>query len=279
MRFVVRARVLAVVLTVLLTAVFGAPAMAQQETLADIRQQLSFLFVDIQRLKQELSTTGGVSSTIGGSSALERIDLIEAELERLTSKTEQLEERIVRIVADGTNRLGDLEFRLIELEGGDVSQLSENSTLGGEFENVLIALPQPDNTPQTAELAIGEQGDFDRARAALDEGNFADAVQLFVTFSDTYSGGPLAGEAEFFRGEALFALGDTANAARAYLESFSGTPQGPRAPDALYRLGVSLGDLGQINEACISLAEVGVRFVGAQAVTLANSAMLELDCP
>ncbi len=266
-------------LAVVVAALVSAPAQAQDETLADIRQELSFLFVDMQRLKRELSTTGGVNTGIGGATALERIDLIEAELARLTAKTEELENRINRVVQDGTNRIADLEFRLIELEGGDVSQIGEMTTLGGDVDNRLETLPATAEATGGVELAVGEQGDFDRARAALDDGNFADAAQLFAGFSETYTGGPLSAEAHFFRGEALFALGDTANAARAFLESFSGSPVGARAPDALYRLGLALGELGQINEACISLGEVGARFPHASAVSDASNAMLDLGCP
>ncbi|MDF1729437.1 MAG: hypothetical protein P1U53_16975, partial [Sulfitobacter sp.] len=116
------------------TSVLVSPAFAQdQQTLADIRQELTVLHVDIQRLKRELSTTGGVNSSVAASSSvLDRVGAIEAGLQRLTAQTEQLEYRINRIVADGTNRIGDLEFRLVELEGGDIGALGETSTLGGE---------------------------------------------------------------------------------------------------------------------------------------------------
>ena len=53
----------------------------------------------------------------------------------------------------------------------------------------------------------------------------------------TYTGGPLTGRAHLLRGQALDATGDTAAAARAYLEAFSGAPQGPDAPAALLSLG------------------------------------------
>ena len=118
-----RAFVVAVLL--MTTAVPSLSFAQQEETLADIRQQLSILYVDVQRLKRELSTTVAPAGTEGEVSVLSRIDAIEAELQRLTGKTEQLEFRIDRIVRDGTNRIGDLEFRLVELEGGDVSQLGD----------------------------------------------------------------------------------------------------------------------------------------------------------
>lgn len=256
----------------------GTPARAQDETLADIRQELSILYVDLQRLKRELSTTGGASAPLGGGTALERINQIEAELVRLTSKTEQLENRINRVVSDGTNRVGDLEFRLVELEGGDLGQLGETTTLGGDVDTSITDVTTPNNTT-VPELAMGEQVDFDRARAALDGEDYATADQLFAAFTDNYTGGPLSAEAHYFRGQALFGMGDIANAARAYLESFSGSPNGSRSPDALLGLGISLGELGQINEACISLGEIAVRFAGAPAVEQARIAMQDLSCP
>ena len=92
-------------------------AMAQDRTqsLADIRQELSVLFVEMQRLRGELNTTGGAMGAGGGGTVLARIDAIEAELRRLNDQTEQLQHRVERVVADGTNRIGDLEFRLCEL--------------------------------------------------------------------------------------------------------------------------------------------------------------------
>lgn len=259
----------------------ATPALAQQETLADIRQELNLLYVEVQRLKRELSTTGGVNSVSGGDTVLQRVDLIEAELVRLTSLTENLQNRVNRIVSDGTTRIGDLEFRLVELEGGDVSQLGETTTLGGDVGDG----GQPDPTPsapqggeQVTELAIGEQADFDAARTALDAGNYQEAAVKFTVFTEAYPVGPLTGEAHFLRGEALSELGDTTNAARAYLESFSGAPDSPRAPEALFQLGVSLNKLGQFNEACISLGQVSVLYPGAAVAEDATATAREIGC-
>lgn len=275
-------RVFTLLLTLSLSVAVSAPAQAQDQTLADIRQDLSVLYVEVQRLKRELSTTGGVSSggAGAGASTLQRLDLIEAELTTLTSKTEQLENRIQNIVRDGTNRIGDLEFRLVELEGGDVSQLGETTTLGGDAGTTAgVITPAPGaGSSAGGELAVSEQSDFDRAKKALDSGQYDQAKTQFETFTQTYTGGPLTGQAHYYRGQALFALGDTGNAARAFLESFSGSPNSPVAPDALYQLGRSLGQLGQQNEACITLSEVGTRFPGSSAVGDAQLAMQELGC-
>ncbi|MDP5336731.1 MAG: tol-pal system protein, partial [Paracoccaceae bacterium] len=76
----------------------AAPAQDSQ-TLADIRQEMSVLFVEVQRLRRELSTTGAPGVTIPGGSVLDRVGLMESELQRLTRKTEELEFRINAIVS------------------------------------------------------------------------------------------------------------------------------------------------------------------------------------
>jgi tol-pal system protein YbgF len=267
-----------------LALVLCGPSMAQtrKETLADIRQELSVLYVDIQRLKTELSTTGSTGSVgTAGDSTLQRIDALEGEVRRITGKVEEMEFRVEKIVRDGTNRIGDLEFRLVELEGGDVSKLGETSTLGGA--DILPANPTPVVvTPVqpsgNAELAISEQSDFDAAKAAFDGGDNQQAADLFQTYLDNYPGGVLTPDANFWRGEALAGISEWSKAARAYLQAFSSAPDGPLAPRSLYRLGVSLDRIGQRNEACLTLAEVGVRYPGSDAQRDADRDLISMNC-
>lgn len=263
-------------------ALTAQTAGAQTEgTLADIRQELSILFVELQRLNRELSTTGNPSVAVGGATALDRIARIEAELRRLTAATEALDLRVNTVVRDGTNRVGDLEFRLCELEPDcDIADLGETPRLGGELppeDTTAVVAPSPIDTPG-AELALGEQRDFDAAQAALSSGDYAQAAALFRAFTETYTGGPLNAEAHFLRGEALAAQGNTAEAGRAYLDSFSGAPDGPIAPDALLQLGITLNALGQANEACVMLSQVSARFPGSPQAAAAATQLASLGC-
>ena len=255
-----------------------------QQTLADIRQELTILHVEIQRLKREMSTTGSPQVNLSGNSVLDRVTAIEEELQRLTAQTEQLSFKVERVVQDGTNRIGDLEFRLVELEGGDISQLGETTTLGGVDlpeggTGAEPALPAtPGSAPADTELAVGEQRDFDAAKAALDEGSYQAAAEQFVAFTLAYPGSPLTSAAEYHRGKALDGLGDTREAARAYLAAFSANPAGQTAPDALFELGAALGRLGQTSQACVTLSEVGGRFPASEAVAAAEAERAKLAC-
>lgn len=259
----------------------GVQAQDREATLADIRQELSVLFVEMQNLRRELSTSGGAPELVPGGSLLDRVDAIEAEISRLNALTERLEFRIDRIVTDGTNRIGDLEFRLVELEGGDIGALGQTPTLGGEelaLSRPLAGQSQLGDTAEGPELAASERADFERAETSLRSGDYEAAAEQFARFSEAYPGGPLTTEAHLLRGEAHTGLGDVSRAARAYLDAFTGAPDGPKAPEALLRLGRALNDLGQVNEACVMFAELTMRFPSAEVLPEAMATMRELGC-
>ena len=268
----------------LLALGFATPAAA--ESLADVRAELGQLAAEFNQLKAELTTTGA-SARVGGADALARMDTLEAELMRLTSRTEEIELKLNRVVQDGTNRIGDIEFRLCEAEPScDPMNMSATAPLGGGSTGggTTAATTPPPAAPSAASsssapaLAVAEQADFDRAKGVLGQGDFHGAASLFETFAQSYPGGPLIPEAHFLRGDALSQLGDTSGAARAYLDAFSAAPEGPFAPDALLKLGEGLGALGQVPEACVTLAEVGLRDPTSMAATQAGVAMQGLGC-
>lgn len=267
-------------LSLALVVAMPAPVRAQDEqTLADLRQEMAVLFVELQKLKRELSTTGAPNSAFGGASTLERVDLIDQQLAHMTGKIEELENRIDRIVADGTNQLDDLNFRLCELEKDcDINNLPTLAPIGGVAAPVAATAPSTPVTGGQVQMAVGEKLDFEAAKNALDAGDWQMAAKSFEQFAIDYPGGPLTAEAHFLRGQALEKIGETSSAARAYLTAFSGAPDGVRAPEALLHLGLSLVSLGQVNEACVTLGEVGTRFPGSQPAVDASQAMADLGC-
>ncbi len=258
----------------------GVPASAA-ETLADVKAQLTVLNDQIGQLRAELvrrSSANGLPAD--PASALTRLDQLEAELKALTDRVDVLTNDVIRITADATNRVGDLEFRLTELEGGDTAALKSAPVqqLGGGVTGPRPRPAAPETPADTGGMAVAEQSDFDAAVAAADAGDNAKAAALFATFLDTYPGGPLSTEAKYRRGQALAATSDWKGAARSYLDAFSGAPQDANAPRALYQLGVSLGKLGQTHEACLTLAEVGSRYPNSDVAAQVASEQAALAC-
>ncbi len=265
-------RRLAITLALVAWPLAGA-AQDRAETLADIRLQLGQLGTELAGLRAELMTTGAVARA-GGADMLQRMEMVELELMRLTGTTEDLDLRINRIVADGTNRLGDLEFRVVELEGGDAGALQAPTPLG----QVRGAAPAPVVPPPAA--GTSDQADFDRARGVLGQGDFRTAADLFAAHAAAWPDSPLNGAALFLHAEALDGLGDQQGAAQGYLDSFSSYPDGAEAPEALFRLGRALGRLGEADDACLLLAEVAPRYPdNAGVIAAAEAERQALACP
>jgi tol-pal system protein YbgF len=277
------------ILAVAWLAAAAAPAGGQTappgQTVADIRAELRVLDSQIQQLRNELVQRGAAGGLPADpATALTRLDQLDAELRRLNDRVEVLTNDIGRIVEDASNRVGDIEFRLTELEGGEPAPPpAESPLLGGGLTRPMPRPPTSGAAPGAgeapAELTVTEQSDFDAAVAAAEGGDHARAAELFQSFLATYPGGPLSSEAQFRRGESQAALSDWQGAARSYLDAFSGAPQGPLAPRALYRLAVALGERGQFEEACLTLTEVDTRYPGSEVAGDVAAMRASLRCP
>ncbi len=229
------------------SALLAAPVQAQEMTLADIRGDLAFLSAQLEELRAEMQATGNTElTTRDAASALLRIGEISADLSAALGRVQALEIKIEQVIEDGTRRIGDIEFRLTELEGGDPTLTGPPVPLGGG-EN-------------ESETITAERRAFTDAKKALEAGDGAGAAALLASFLNNYPDGPLTSEARYLQGEALALAGDFQNAARSYLSGFSGAPDSPFAPLSLFGLSLSLFELGQGDQACLTLSEIQIRY-------------------
>lgn len=268
-------------------ALAALPAAAQDaRTLADIRAELSQLSADLQSLRAQLVASGPAGfAAAGGDSAIDRMNAMEARLAQLTGQTEQLQNRIDRIVRDGTTRIGDIEFRLCEMEEGcDLGSLT-TPTLGEQGGSTPLppsdqrgALTQSKTPSAGAAATAAEKADFDRAREVLGQGDFHRAAELFAAIAQTHAGGPLTAEALFLRGAALDSAGDLEGAGMAWLESFAANPNGPQAADALLGLSRAMSAKAGPQEGCYYLQEIVARFPGVPQAAEAERRIAETGC-
>lgn len=248
---------------------------AQADSVAEIRSELNALSTVVADLARELSSGAAASQPGFDGALIDRVDQIRTELARLTGRTEELEFRIRRVIDEASNRLGDLEFRLTELEGGDTSALSQRP-LGGTQQ--AFSAPAPDLTTENPQLAAGEEAALRGARALAEAGDRDGAVQALQEFLDLFPGSPLGPEATMLLGEMHRARGAEPEAARAFLNLYLSDPDGASAPRALLALGDSLGRLGQREEACVMFDELRTRFGSSPEASEAESARAELEC-
>jgi tol-pal system protein YbgF len=245
---------------------------AQADTVAELRAELGTLTGAVADLARELSSGEAASQPGYDGTLLDRVARMEASLANLTGRIEELELRIRRTIDEASNRLGDLEFRMTELEGGSTEGLT-SPALGAGFGSATT----PD--PAQPQLAAGEQQAFDAAIALADDGQSEAAATALSQFIETYPGSPLGTEASFRLAELSRALGRESDAARAYLNIYMAAPDGPSAPRALLSLGESLGRLDQTAEACAMFDELRARFADSTEATQAEDARTRFACP
>lgn len=261
----------------------GAPAVAQTwtgtQSADELRYRLSVIDAELATIRAQLGQldTGGSSAGAGaaaGASASQlEIGRLQAELQRLTGQVERLGFRIDQIAEDATRRFGDIEFRLTELEGGDPSQVGAVAPVGGQAvaspglsdPGSVAATSGPALATATPQVSISESEELQRAVKDIEQGRFDQGEDRIRRFLNSYPNSPLEGEALYWLAESQLVRGQLQDAARSYLNGYNANRRGPAAARNLMKLGVTLGKLGQQNEACLTLREVARQFPNAPA--------------
>ena len=111
----------------------------------------------------------------------------------------------------------------------------------------------PVAAPNASSGAAGAEGanaspeevrDYETAFALYRAGKYADAIDRFQAFLQTHPSSEFADNALFWMGESYFKLNDFEQAAVAFDRVVKRFPNGNKVPDALYRQGVSLQEIG-----------------------------------
>lgn len=141
---------------------------------------------------------------------------------------------------------------------------------GGAAAGAATAAPRavvPDTPPrQQAALprATTAKGRYDAALGLLQSGDFGSAQDEFADFLADYPKDPLAPSAAYWLGETYYVQRDFGGAASQFAKNFQAYGDGaPKAVDNLLKMGMSLSQLGQREEACRVFAELASRFPNA----------------
>jgi tol-pal system protein YbgF len=126
---------------------------------------------------------------------------------------------------------------------GDVNVDSGN----GSIEQVALSPESPEDL-------------YKKSDEALLRRQFDIAANGFTTFIKTYPDHSLAGSAQYWLGETYYSQGDFRTAAQNYLKGYQKYPKSRRAPDSLLKLGLALNKLGQKDQGCAALGNVGSEY-------------------
>jgi tol-pal system protein YbgF len=89
---------------------------------------------------------------------------------------------------------------------------------------------------------------------------YGEAEAGFRTFVQKHPEHDLAGNAEFWLGETYYVQSNYKAAAQAFLTGYQAYPKNRKAPDSLLKLGMSLTQLGQKDQACAAFATIDAKF-------------------
>lgn len=116
-------------------------------------------------------------------------------------------------------------------------------------------------------LNAAEQGNakqlYETAYGYLMQRDYPAAQGAFEDFLARYPQDSLAGNAQYWLGEAYFVRGEYKAAAAAFLKGYQNYAGNARAADSLLKLAMSLDRLGQKDAACSSFGELSTRFPNA----------------
>jgi tol-pal system protein YbgF len=125
---------------------------------------------------------------------------------------------------------------------------------------VLGQIPAGSTLPAPAP-APDPKREFDTAMNLLSRAQYDDASLAFRKFVEAHPEDERAAAALYWTGDIAYsAKKDYATAARAFAELLKRYPMAARAPDSMLKLGLSLFELGQMNEGCAALAALPAKY-------------------
>lgn len=223
-----------------------------------------------------LAAPAAAQQGAAGSETVVRIQQLEEQIRLLNGRIERLEHKLSEVARDGGARIGDLEARLLELEGLDPSILGDPAPLGALRTGANAATATGSSA---AVVAVSEQTEFDAAVRMIQTGDAAGGRAELEAFRRAYPDSPLNGLAQHWIGESLFLTNDFRRAAQVYLANITEAPGNARAPESLIGLALSLEKLGQVDEACLTLSEAPRRHPNAaEALARAAAEATRLGC-
>lgn len=97
---------------------------------------------------------------------------------------------------------------------------------------------------------------YNYAFGLLKQADYPAAEAALHAFIEQHPKDAMAGNAQYWLGETYFARNKFIEAASIFAEGYKRYPKGPKAPDTLLKLAMSLGQANQKQNACVALAQL-----------------------
>lgn len=224
------------------------------------------------------STIPQVTAAPPTGAALARLDVritqLEQDLRTVTGRLEEVAYQVRKLDERLNKALADMEYRLGQTRpdgDGETNTLLSGASTGGGSAGTAAAIaagasigaarPAPPSATSVEGLPPREQ--YARSLNLLEKRRYEDAAAGFSEFLKQNPNDPLVDNARYWLGESYYARGDYTQAAQTFLEGYEKAKKGPKAPDTLLKLGLSLSALNKTKEACATFRELSKVFPSA----------------
>ena len=187
---------------------------------------------------------------------LRQMESQQQELRQLRNQVEVQQHEFDKLKARERNLLGDIDRRLQALEKRGVAPQATNT-------------PPVPNGAAAAEVTAAEQQAYDAAFALMKQSQYERAIKAFRDFIARHPRSPLAGNAQYWAGEANYVLHDFKAALSDFTQLVDRYPESPKVPEAMLKIGYVEAELGQPEKAHKVLADLVRRYPDTQAAKLA----------
>lgn len=103
---------------------------------------------------------------------------------------------------------------------------------------------------------------YEAAFALVKDGSYDQASIGLKDFLTRFPDHTLAPNAKYWLGETYYVRKDYTQAAQVFADAYKQAPKGPKGPDNLLKLGLSLAGMGNTKDACIALNQLQTQYGG-----------------
>jgi tol-pal system protein YbgF len=252
----------------------ATPVLAQSR--AELAAQNEALRLRIDRLESRMLTGDPAAERLMGrlDTAETTIRTLRGEVERLSYERDLADAEVnalesdIRILQTLSTRM-QIHLDAVDLVAAQNAPQVDDTYVGGPAtlsqiqgpptsrQEDFVLPPASENDANDATMLLG------MGKSLLAEGDYSGAemaLSQYLQFNETAAD---RGEAHFWLGESLFVQELYNAAAESYIASMRNSANGPKAPDALVKLGASLREMGQAGEACTALNSFDDQFPNA----------------
>lgn len=191
-----------------------------------------------------------------------QIDAQNQVVQNLTSQVEEMSHRLTTLTDQFNRMQQDTDFRF--------NHLNENKP------QETLDAPVVPNRP-----ALSDKEAYDQAYNLLKNGKYDQAEQSFLSFMEKYPDSVLLGNANYWLGESYYARQKWPEAAGLFADGFTKYKTNTKAPDSMFKLGLTMKQMGKTKEACTAFKNLTKEFknVADHLKKRADQEVKDLKCP